>query len=81
MAEIVELAIGALDDPLLAAPILQVNPNDKLAFVDTLADLPTRSAAEKLPLDVRKPGFVSYQHPDHDTEEWPPMGDKSAEQR
>ena len=80
-AETVELAIGALDDPLLAAPILQVNPNDKLAFVDTLADLPTRSAAEKLPLDVRKPGFVSYQHPDHDTEEWPPMGGKSAEQR
>jgi hypothetical protein len=68
----IELAIGALDDPTLAAPVLQVNPNDKLAFVDTLPALPTRPGSEKLPLDARRPEFINYQHPDHETTEWPP---------
>jgi hypothetical protein len=71
-ADTVELAIGTLDDPRLAAPVIQVNPNDKLPFVDALSSLPTRSSAEKLPLDVRLPGFINRQHPDHDTETWPP---------
>jgi hypothetical protein len=70
----VELAIGAFDDPSVAAPVLQVNPNDKLPFVDGIPSLPTRPVSEKLPLDQRMPGFVSYQHPDHDTAEWPPPG-------
>ena len=68
----IDIAIGALDDPTLAAPVIQVNPNDKLAFVDGLAGLPTRPASEKLPIDARMPGFVSFQHPDHDTSVWPP---------
>jgi hypothetical protein len=68
----VELAIGALDDPTLAAPVLQVNPDDKLPFVDGLPALPTRPTAEKAPTDRRVPGFVNYQHPDHDTAVWPP---------
>ncbi|MGE0846961.1 MAG: GFA family protein [Flavobacteriaceae bacterium] len=70
----VELAIGALDDPEAAAPVLQVNPNDKLSFVDAIPDLPTRPVSEKAPLDVRMPGFVNNQHPDHDTPDWPPEG-------
>ena len=71
MADTVELAIGALDHPRLAAPVLQVNPNDKLPFVDALSTLPTRSATEKLPLDARLPGFINHQHPDDDTTGWP----------
>jgi len=67
----VELAIGALDAPTLAAPVIQVNPNDKLPFVDGLHGLPTRPASEKTPLDARVSGFVNYQHPDHDTAAWP----------
>src|SRR6187431_1337150 len=30
----VEVAIGALDDPNVAPPSIQVNPNDKLPFFD-----------------------------------------------
>jgi hypothetical protein len=30
----IELAIGAFDDPTVAAPTTQVNPSDKLPFVD-----------------------------------------------
>jgi hypothetical protein len=70
----VDLAIGALDDPRQAAPVIQVNPNDKLPFVDGISDLPTRSAEEKKPLDVRMSCFAGYQHPDHDTAVWPPGG-------
>lgn len=68
---VVELAIGALDNPALAAPVLQVNPNDKLPFVDGISALPTRSAEEKAPLDARMRDFVNFQHPDHDTAQWP----------
>ena len=75
MGDDMELAIGALDDPRLAAPVLQVNPNDKLPFVDAIAALPTRPVSEKAPLDARVPGFVNYQHPDHDTAVWPPTGE------
>jgi hypothetical protein len=67
----VELAIGALDDPTLAAPVIQVNPNDKLPFVDAIAALPMRPVSEKAPLDVRVAGFINYQHPDHETVVWP----------
>jgi hypothetical protein len=68
----VELAIGALDDPRLAAPVLQVNPRDKLPFADGIPSLPTRPESEKAPADRTVPGFVGYQHPDHDTAAWPP---------
>jgi hypothetical protein len=73
-AESLELAIGALDDPSAAAPVLQVNPNDKLPFVDSIPSLPVRPPSEKAPLDARMPDFVNHQHPDHDTESWPPQG-------
>ena len=67
----VELAIGAFDDPTVATPLLQVNPKDKLPFFDTLTALPMRTkySPEWLAFmaEVR-----SRQHPDHDTESWPP---------
>jgi hypothetical protein len=70
MDDEVELAIGAFDDPTVAAPLRQVNPNDKLPFVDSIPDLPTRQGSEKLPLDASRPNFINYQHPDHDTTDW-----------
>ena len=69
----IELAIGAFDDPTQAAPMIQVNPADKLSFVDALASLPTRQAGESPHSDAFLIGIVSYQHPDHDTAEWPPQ--------
>ena len=69
-----ELAIGAFDNPTVAAPVLQVNPNDKLAFVDGLPRLPTRQAGESPASDAFNATVVSYQHPDHDTAAWPEEG-------
>ena len=77
----IELAIGAFDDPTVAAPVIQVNPNDKLPFVDGIPHLPTRPPEEKAPLDARTRGFVSYQHPDHDTAVWPPESYPGEESR
>ena len=60
-----ELAIGALDHPELAAPAIQVNPADRLPYFEGLADLPVQQrSAEREPFYAT---VVSYQHPDHDT--------------
>jgi len=57
-----ELAIGAFDDPSDIAPVKQYSVHTRLPYVDDLAALP----AATLSLDPAK--MVSYQHPDHDTE-------------
>ena len=55
-----------------AAPVLQVNPHDKLPFFSGLVVLPTRHVGESPANDAFLAEVVSYQHPDHDTETWPP---------
>ncbi|ODT79744.1 MAG: aldehyde-activating protein [Pelagibacterium sp. SCN 64-44] len=67
-----EFAIGALDDPEVAAPVLQVNPAGKLSFTDHLHDLPTWAPEKQAERDALYAGYVSRQHPDHDTPTWPP---------
>jgi hypothetical protein len=64
----IELAIGAFDDPSLVAPVIQVNPADKLPFVDGLPSLPMRQPGDNANADVFLAGIVSRQHPDHDTD-------------
>ena len=66
-----ELAIGAFDDPNQVAPVMQVNPTDKLGFFDALTALPTRTEYPQEWLDFMA-SLHSHQHPDHDTETWPP---------
>ncbi len=73
-AEEIELAIGAFDDPERAAPVIQVNPRDKLSFVDGLAQLPMRQPGESASSEDFLAGVVSNQHPDHDTLVWPKEG-------
>ena len=68
----IELAIGAFDNPVLAAPSIQVNPKDKLPFVDAIPALHMRPADEDPEQEAFNASVVSYQHPDHDTAEWPP---------
>ena len=70
----IEIAIATLDDPTLSPPAKQVNTDDKLAFVDQLHTLPVRETTN----DQRTfmDGLKSYQHPDHDTDQWPPESSK-----
>jgi hypothetical protein len=70
----VEVAIGAFDDPSVVAPTIQVNPADKLPFFDGLCSLPVRPDGTEPQAEAYKASIVSYQHPDHDTDEWPVRG-------
>lgn len=70
-ASAVELAIGAFDNPEVAAPVIQVNVGGKLSFFDGLAALPLRSPGDSPAADAFLAGIESYQHPDHDTLHWP----------
>ncbi len=62
----VEIAIGALDDPGRAAPVLQVNPADRLSFFARLHELPVRSAADNAKVAAFMADIESHQHPDHE---------------
>ena len=66
-----EIAIGTLDDPEQAAPVLQVNPADRLSYFGRLHELPVRKAADNAEAAAFMADIVSHQHPDHDTETWP----------
>jgi len=72
----IELAIGTLDDPMAAPPTKQINVASRVAVFDRLAALPHNAnlAAEQ----AFNATVMSQQHPDHDTEGWPPAGGFSA---
>ncbi len=70
----VEIAVGAFDDPAVAAPTIQVNLTDKLAFFGTICSLPVRPDGGEPKAEAFKAAVESYQHPDHDTVEWPARG-------
>jgi hypothetical protein len=66
-----EIAIGTLDDPEQAPPSGQVGIESELSWFKSLAALPGHSTADdRTPEDLKK--LKSLQHPDHDTENWPP---------
>ncbi|MBI3435763.1 MAG: GFA family protein [Proteobacteria bacterium] len=71
-----EVAIGALDRPQAAPPVMQVNPKDKLAFFDGLCALPTRQPDAKPQQEAFKASLRNLQHPDHDTAEWPAKAER-----
>lgn len=60
------LAIGAFDDPSTIAPQIQFGVEDKLAFVDRLADLPARRSSDDVEANPYLGRIRSRQHPDHE---------------
>ncbi|MFI0848590.1 GFA family protein [Mesorhizobium sp. IMUNJ 23232] len=68
----VALAIAAFDKPEEIAPTIQWGTEAKLPYVDGIPALP----GEETMADITSAPFlvdlVSYQHPDHDTDRWPP---------
>lgn len=66
-----EISIGSLDDPRAAPPTEQVGIESKLPWFDSLRDLPQhRTEDERSPEDLIR--LASLQHPDRDTDTWPP---------
>lgn len=62
----VEIAIGAFDQAHLIEPEVQVNHHLRLPWIDHLFEKPAVAQS----LDEAE--MISFQHPDHDTAQWPP---------
>ncbi len=67
-----DIAICAFDNPAALAPTIQLPSDRRVPWADGLADLPSMSASEQAMAAARYAEIVSYQHPDHDTDVWPP---------
>ncbi|KAF1708540.1 aldehyde-activating protein [Pseudoxanthomonas kalamensis DSM 18571] len=66
------IAAGAFDDPSALAPWVQYGVEGKLPYVDGLSALPQRRTEEDEAAAEFLARIVSFQHPDHDTADWPP---------
>ncbi|MGH6956027.1 MAG: GFA family protein [Caulobacteraceae bacterium] len=62
----------SLDEPSVVAPIRQLGRESRLAWLDGIDRLRGRTAEEEADMAARYPPVVSRQHPDHDTDAWPP---------
>ncbi len=69
-----EIAVCTFDDPNVAAPTIQLNPESKQPFYDGICTLPMRAEGAEPQQEAFKASIVSYQHPDRDTAQWPPQG-------
>ncbi|WP_296598854.1 GFA family protein [Phenylobacterium sp.] len=65
-AGVISVAIGTLDDPAAVQLSEQLGSENKLPYVDALADLPTHEPTEPWAA-AHLASIVSLQHPDHDT--------------
>lgn len=72
----IAIAAGAFDDPSALPPVVQFGTEGKIDFVDHLHELPGRHTEEDAEAAAFILDIVSYQHPDHDTQVWPPRGPK-----
>ena len=68
----IAVAAGAFDDPAAVPPVIQYGTEGKIAFVDHLNSLPGQETMEDTEAAPFLHGLISYQHPDHDTQTWPP---------
>jgi hypothetical protein len=72
----IAIAAGAFDDPSQIPPTLQYGLEAKIGFVDHLHELPGTSTDQDGDASPFLLDLVSYQHPDHDTQDWPPADRK-----
>ena len=70
----VAVSAGSFDDPASLPPVVQFGIEGKLPFVDRLHELPGRHTMEDIEEAPFLEDIVSYQHPDHDTDQWPTTG-------
>ena len=68
----IDLSIGAFDDPARLKPVVQLSSEHRLPWIDEIPDLPVRPLGETPQAKTWYAGVRSNQHPDHDTQVWPP---------
>jgi hypothetical protein len=66
-----EMAIGAFDDRSDLAPQIQVNYGARLPWVETIFSAPVHDDPD---FYSQQEKVISFQHPDHDTQNWPSDG-------
>jgi hypothetical protein len=71
----IDVAIGSLDDPSAAKPVLQVGIESRLPWLDSLNDLPGHATGDGGNRELQELiRATNHQHPDHDTPRWPDGG-------
>ena len=68
----IALAIGAFDHPQQIIPVHQFGTEGKLPYAGDIADLPGHHTMDDIAAAPFLDKIVTYQHPDHDTDVWPP---------
>lgn len=69
----ISVSIGSLDSPADMAPVRQYGIEARAPWFDGLAALPAlRTDEDDAPVPFER--LKSRQHPDHDTDRWPPAG-------
>lgn len=66
-AEVIELAIGAFDDPKAHRPVMQMAIDAAMPWFADLAGLPVKGPEEDAEMQAYYATIRSHQHPDHDT--------------
>jgi hypothetical protein len=69
----VAVAIAAFDHPESITPVIQYGGESKLPYVDAIPALPQKDTLAESDSAPFLAQIVSYQHPDHDTDVWPPQ--------
>jgi hypothetical protein len=75
----IEIAIGTFDDPGEVTPVSQLAHDAALPFFDKLPNLHKRDISDGVANKNSDEKLVSYQHPDHDTDNWPPSALKEKQ--
>ena len=68
----IDISIGSLDNPGAARPVVQYGVESRLPWIDELDELPGRPTSDENPERLEVIARSNHQHPDHDTEGWPP---------
>lgn len=68
------LSVLAFDEPARLAPTIAYGVEGKLPWADAVPHLPERHTMDDEEAAPFLATLVNYQHPDHDTETWPPQG-------
>ncbi|HEV8678622.1 MAG TPA: GFA family protein [Stellaceae bacterium] len=71
--ETISVTLGSLDRPQDVPPVRHYGIEGRIGWLDTIDGLPGETTAASMSAE-RARKFVSYQHPDHDTEaDWAPQ--------
>lgn len=71
----ISVTLGSLDDPAEVRPVHQYGVESKMPWFGTLEGLPGNATEDEAFLDDVPIGDIrdtNHQHPDYDTDEWPP---------